>query len=414
MIRAMSRPTRTRWLPGLLVALLALVPPAVSAQAPGDVAGYGPPDWVQAGTRVTGYAAGAAVASSNYQLIEDPAGPYRDPVTGKHYRKTDETGEPVGGASGDGFYQIDVLAVEGADVVVDYTLYGIDRTLSILSPQPVRGWRQQGGALDGVWVNPDYLATLQTGDLGALLVLRGPYELNGTTYDTVSIVNPTPGAYASFTYDRPSGVLVASTTRTSGQASPVRLPGDVPPRAADALGISRFVATRQLDMPGLGSPAPAWVSRTPGLTYAGATTITNPFDPSLQVAWPTQASVTFPEVGATWASYSLRTVTDAGGVQSTSGRDGVAGGTGLFWWAPEALAGMVQGQVLDRDPVTDFQLTVGSRGMGPGGPTLDIDTGMPGNAGRLTYDMGTGVLLRYQVQTQSTGTTIDLSLQAMP
>jgi hypothetical protein len=45
---------------------------------------------------------------------------------------------------------------------------------------------------------------------------------------------------------------------------------------------------------------------------------------------------------------------------------------------------------------------------------MDIDTGMPGNAGRLTYDMGTGVLVRYQVQTQSTGTTIDLSLQSMP
>jgi len=45
---------------------------------------------------------------------------------------------------------------------------------------------------------------------------------------------------------------------------------------------------------------------------------------------------------------------------------------------------------------------------------MDIDTGMPGDAGRLAYDMGTGVLVRYQVQTQSTGATIDLSLQSMP
>ena len=96
------------------------------------------------------------------------------------------------------------------------------------------------------------------------------------------------------------------------------------------------------------------------------------------------------------------------------GRDGVSSGTGLFWWAPEALAAMTPGQVLDNDPVTGLQVTVGAAGRGPAGPTVDIETQLPGTAGRVTYDVGSGVLLRYQVQTQSNGTTIDLSLQAMP
>jgi hypothetical protein len=265
-----------------------------------------------------------------------------------------------------------------------------------------------------VWVNPEYLATLRTGDIGGLLVLHGPYELNGTTYDTISVVNPTPGAYSSVTYDRASGVLVASTTRTSGSVAPVRLPGQDPPRAADALGISRFVSTRALALPGIGSSVPAWVASTGGLSYAGETVITNPFDTSIQVRWPTQASVTFPEVGDTWASFQLRTVTDASGVRTEGGRDGVTGGTGLFWWSPEALATMSPGQVLDTDPVTGLQSTVGLQGSGPVGPTLDIETRMPGSFGRVTYDVGTGVMLRYQSQTQSDGTTIDLSLQGMP
>jgi hypothetical protein len=398
----------------LLVLLGTATVPVATAQAPADVARYGPPDWVTPGTRITGYAAGAAVAQSGYQLIEDPAGDYEDPTTGKRYRKTDETGEGVGGASGDGYYVIDVLAVEGTDVVVDHTLYGIDRTTGTLTPRPITGWRQPGGALEGVWVNPEYLATLQTGDVGGLLVLHGPYELNGITYDTVSIVNPTPGAYSSVTYDRASGVLIASTTRSAGQSSPVRLPGQDPPRAADALGISRFVSTRTLPLPGIGSAVPDWVSQTPGLSYTGVTVITNPFDPSLQVQWPTQASVTFPQVGDTWASYQLRTVTDAGGVQTPGGRDGVTGGTGLFWWSPEALAAMTPGQVLDTDPVTGLQTTVGRQASGPAGPTIDIETRLPGTSGRVTYDIGTGVLMRYQVQTQSDGTTIDLALQGMP
>jgi hypothetical protein len=411
---ARMRARRPWWLSFIIGALLLAAAPAVSAQAPADVAGYGPPAWVTPGTRITGYAAGAAVGGSGYQLLEDPEGNYLDPTTGRRYRKTDETGESVGGASGDGLYVIDVIAVEGTDVVVDHTLYGIDRTTNTLLPRPVGGWRQPGGALEGVWVNPEYLATLRTGDIGGLMVLQGPYQLDGTTYDTISVVDPTPGAYASYAYDRVSGLLIASTTRTSGQASPVRLPGQDPPTAADALGISRFVSTRTLELPGIGSRVPDWVAATPGLSYAGVTVITNPLDPSIVVQWPTQASVTFPEVGATWASYQLRTVTVVGGAQNPGGRDGVTSGTGLFWWSPDALATMAPGQVLDTDPVTGLQTTVGARASGGAGPTIDIETRMPGTFGRVTYDIGTGVLLRYQVQTQSDGTTIDLALQGMP
>ncbi len=414
MIALMMPGRRPRLLLSLVGSLMIAVASATSAQAPVDVAGYGPPEWVRPGTRVTGWAAGAAVSTSGYQLIEDPDGSYEDPTTGKRYRKTDESGESVGGASGDGYYVIDVVAVEGDDVVVDYTLYGIDRTLGVLTPRPIRGWRQPGGTLDGVWVNPAFLETLRTGDVGGLLVLRGPYELNGTTYDTISIVNPTPGAYASATYDRASGLLIASTTRTAGQAGPVRLPGQDPPRAADALGVSRFVSTRSLDLPGIGSRVPAWVSTSSGLRYAGATVITNPFDPSIVVTWPTEATVSFPRVGDTWADYELRTLTTVGGAQTQGGRDGVTSGTGLFWWSPDALAEMAPGQVLDTDPVTGLQTTVGSQGSGPAGPTIDIETSMPGSFGRVTYDVGTGVMLRYLSQTQSDGTTIDLVLQGMP
>jgi hypothetical protein len=407
--------TRHAWPVLCLMALLLLeVAPVAKGQAPVDVSGYGPPDWVRPGTRITGYAAAAAVSGSGYQLLEDPDGPYEDRTTGKRYRKTDETGESLGGASGDGFYVIDVIAVEGTDVVVDLTRYVIDRTFNVLTPVPAGGWRQAGGALEGVWVHPGFLETLRTGDIGGLMVLHGPYELNGTTYDTVSVVNPTAGAYSSLTYDLASGMLLASTTRTSGQAGPVRLPGQDPPRAADALGMSRFVSNRVLDLPGIGSPVPAWVSRDSRLRYAGTTVIANPFDPSIVVTWPSTATVTFPVVGDTWAAYQLRSVTMVGGVENPGGRDGVTGGTGLMWWSPDALAAMTPGQVLDTDPVTGLQTSVGQQGNGPAGPTVDIETTLPGTAGRLTYDIGTGVLVRYQVQTQSDGMTIDLALEAMP
>ncbi|MFN8520981.1 MAG: hypothetical protein U0667_16670 [Chloroflexota bacterium] len=194
----------------------------------------------------------------------------------------------------------------------------------------------------------------------------------------------------------------------------MRLPGQDPPTAADALGISRFVSTRQLGAPGIGSTVPDWVSTSTQLAYSGSTTITNPIDPSIVVRWPTQATVTFPEVGSTWARSALRSVTSINGVAQSGQQDGVSSGTGLFWWSPDALAAMTTGQVLDTDPVTGLTLTVGSSGSGPTGPTLDIESQMVGAAGRFTYDVASGVLLRYQVQTQANGTAIDLVLQAMP
>lgn len=405
----------------LLLAVIAAVAPVVGrpgvahAQAPVDAAAYGPPDWVRPGTRITSYAAGAAVSQSGYQLIEDPTGPWEDPVTGKRYRKTDETGESVGGASGDGVSEIDVIAVDGNDVVLSYTLYGIDRGRNLLTVLPINGWRQGGGVVDGVWANPAFLATLRSGDFGGLLVLRGQYPLNGTTYDALSIVNPTPGAYASYTYDTVTGLLLASTTRTSGGVSPVRVPGQDPPQAADQLGISRFVSVRQLDVPGIGAPAPDWVGRTSGLDYAGSWTVTNPLDPSAGgFTWPMQGRVTFGQVGPTWASYQMRTTTDVNGIQNPGARDGVSSGTGLFWWAPDALASMTTGQVLDTDPTTGVRLSVGARGQGPGGPTVDIESQLPGTAGRTTFDVGTGVLLRFQLRTASDGSITDLALQRLP
>ena len=101
-----------------------------------------------AGLRITFYSAAAAVAQSRYQLIEDPAGPWQDPVTGKHYRNTEDTGESVGGASGDGVSQVDVVAVEGNDVVLSMAMYGIDRATDTLAVLPIRqregaGWRHR-------------------------------------------------------------------------------------------------------------------------------------------------------------------------------------------------------------------------------------------------------------------------------
>ncbi|MCY7418438.1 MAG: hypothetical protein LH650_08075, partial [Chloroflexi bacterium] len=158
------------WLVGLLVlatTLAGTVAGPAAAQgtvAPGGlgITGVAPPSWVQPGARITFYSAAAAVAQSSYQLIEDPAGPWQDPVTGKRYRNSADTGESVGGASGDGVSQVDVVAVEGNDVVLSMAIYGIDRATNTLSVLPSSGAKLPGGAIDGLWMAPQLLARLQT------------------------------------------------------------------------------------------------------------------------------------------------------------------------------------------------------------------------------------------------------------
>lgn len=401
-----------------LVAVPATGPAVAQGAGPGgalDAGALPPPSWVQPGARVTFYSAAAAVAQSRYQLIEDPEGPWQDPVTGKHYRNTEDTGESVGGASGDGVSQVDVVALDGNDVVLSMALYGIDRANGTLAVLPGAGAKVPGGAVDGLWITPQILAQLQTGSLGGLLVLRGDYPINGTNYQAVSIVNPTPGAYSSQTYDTVSGVLLASTTNTAGSTSPVQLPGQGPTQGASQLTISRFVSIRQMSTPGIGSAAPTWVARTPGLAYVGGYRWTNPVDPSSgSLSYPMTSDVSFATTGPTWATHRLRTQVDLPGGGTPTEATGVSSGTGPYWWDPTALAGLVTGQVLDTDPITTMTVSVTSVGAGPAGPAVTITSRIPGTTGAATYDIATGVLVGQVIDVAGSGASVQLGLQQMP
>ncbi len=307
------------------------------------------------------------------------------------------------------------MAVEGNDVVLSMATYGIDRATNTLAVLPSAGARLPGGAIDGLWVAPQLLDRLQTGSLGGLLVLRGDYPLNGTTYHALSVVNPTPGAYSSTTFDTQTGVLLASTTNTAGATSPVQLPGQGPVQGASQLTISRFVNMRQMSTPGIGSVAPAWVARTPSLSYAGQYQWSNPVDPSSgSFASPMSAQVTFTATGPTWATYGLRTQLSIAGVASPSDASGASSGTGPYWWDPSALAAMRTGEVLDTDPVTTMTVTVTDLGQGPAGPSVTITGSIPGTTGQATYDVATGVLVGQAIDVASSGTSILLGLQQLP
>lgn len=374
----------------------------------------GAPEWVKAGTRITFYSAAASVAQSRFAWVEDPNGPWADATTGKHYRRTDESGESVPTASGDGFSQIDVLARDGADVVLSMSLYTFDRANNQFVPSSGFGAKVPGATVDGAWVHPAQLAKLQEARLNGLLVLRGDYKLNGTTYQAISFANTTPGAYASYTYDTKTGLLLSATTSTAGATSPVSSPGQAPPQGNTQLTITRFVGYRQRALPGLLGRNPGWLARTSSLHYSGTYNFTNPVDPSsANLTYPMDITVSLGNGGPGWAPYTARTYIQMPGNQPSVG-SGVTGSMGLYWIDSSALMAMKTGQLLDQDPLTGERVAVEAIDTQSGSPVVTISSQLPGVATNARYDQSSGVLVAYEAHGASNGTTIRLELQGRP
>jgi hypothetical protein len=383
----------------------------------------GPPSWVAAGTRLTWYGASASVANSRFSWVEDPNGTWTDARTGKRYSRTDEAGpngEPPQGqptASGDGIYQIDVVAVEGANVVLESSLYGfhrVDPPLYVHSP--IAGVSVAGTYVDGAWVHPAELARLAQTDLGPIAVLRGSYRLNNTTYDAISFVNGlgagSGGNYVSYTYDLATGILLSANTATAGVRSPFAAPGEGAPTSNTQLTVSRFLGQRQRALPGLGAAVPQWAGTATVLAYQGLYNWVNPVGgaDSGAIQLPAQHTVEFAAGGgATWRPFTSRTVSQQAALDARL--QNVSGSTGLYWYAPDALARMTQGQVLDQDPITTETVSVSYAGAGQNGqPIVAIDNQAQGFVIRRTYETQTGLLIGYENFMQASGSTLSFQL----
>jgi hypothetical protein len=377
------------------------------------------PGFMATGTRLTWYAAAASVAQSGFSITEDPAcaaggpGCYTDPQTGKFYRKSDEgpgaQGAPT--ASGDGFSQLDVVAVDGRNVALMSNLYVIDRTFNQLGWTPLGGATIDGVSSDGSWMAPAQLEQAVAAGVGGILVLTGEYQFGDRIVPSVSFVTGLgSNNYQSQTYDRETGVLLSSNGSTAGPTTPFTISGQPAPVTGNTqLTLTRLANIRQRTVPGQDAAVPDWVAGTTTLSYAGNYNWTNPIDPSSgNLDFPTEHTVNLTQRGSTWAAYTARTVVP--GLAHDTTAPGVGGGVGFYWWDPQALQAMTQGQTLDQDPITNERLFVSYRGpSSTGTEVIVIDSQLPGVDTRSTFDM-TGLLVAYEVRHGSIGATISIEL----
>ena len=397
----------------LLVAVLLAA--AAAAQSPGvgmllpGAAQTGAPDWVRPGTRLFWYAAGASIANADFQWQESENGTWEDPVTGKRYTQVDA---PT--ASGEGIFQLDVVAVDGTTVALQWTLLGLDRAVGRFFSSTVGGWAAPAAAPDDLWIHPDLLAAVPETDLPDLKLLRGPYTAaDGVTYAALGVLNPDRNRYSSQLFDLASGVLLSTTTRTQANASPLHAVGQDPPEANTQLTIGRYLGTRERDAGPWEPVRPGWAQPGATLRYAGSSTLVNPFDPTGPAqTWPVELTVTLGDGGPTWATYTATSSEAIGGVRIPSAEAGVAGGVGPWWIAPAVLAAMREGQQLDQDPVTTQRLTVHAVDAVAG--TVTVASWLPGITSLSTYDRATGMLVGAWRSVQASGITTAIELVAGP
>ena len=198
----------------------------------------GVPNWMATGTRITWYAAAASVAQSCFSITEDPTcsagghGCYTDPQTGKFYRKSDEGPDAQGAptASGDGFSQLDVMAVDGRNVALMSNLYVIDRNFNQLGWTPLGGATVDATSLDGSWMPPSELEQAVATGIGGLLVLTGEYQLAERVVPSVSFVtglgggNRTPSPTSSCSSRTAAPRLMAPRSSSSRAGCPASKP----------------------------------------------------------------------------------------------------------------------------------------------------------------------------------------------
>lgn len=348
------------------------------------------PGWLRQGTRLTYYSIAGSIAGGKHRYIEDPSGNWVDPTTGKHYRQV-QIGGAAGGVSGHGYTEVNVALLTGAVAVLEVRSYGLRGPNSAPVIFTEGGAVGLPGAGGDFWMNPDVLRRLGTGNSSTLKILRGPYEINGRQYSAVWI----DSGGATWVYDVNTGILLHSST--AGQGASIQGPlaqGDTR-QGATLIAQNTLVGVRTTKLPWAFAAAPDWVARITVLRYQGTVALHVPGSP----AFPTPVSATFEREagGANWARYRQLIMQGGAGGPTTSAQTEMAFGPALLdglWIAPNALAGLRSGQILDTDPVTHVTASVARIGpISQGHVGVIISESSTGEVIEHVYDASTGMLV---------------------
>lgn len=365
------------------------------APAAGDV-----PEAVRQGQRLSFVSASATIAGLDTVLVEDDQGNWVDPQSGRRYSTQSNTGQ---GAMS--IEQLDVLHSDAGVLAGCATTFLVDPlsgALSTTTTQPITGTFD---ALGEYWVHPAKLATLQPGETQGTRILRGPYELEGQRYDTVTVRRTTAQGFTRYTYDIRTGVCVFTSGSVTGQpVQTVGLDGRTTTGSRGTLIYQRrLVGQRALRTPWVATQMPMPAAGQ-SLEYAGTYAMRIDGTPDLP-AWAFRASIRVDREQGGFASALIRSVVDPGNGQGQPGEQRLVTGAAALLpvaIAPQVLQQLRAGQEIDQDPVTKVRTWIEAADA----DTVCLSMQSATEQSRTWFDTRTGMTVQFaRVQRQGTGTT---------
>ncbi|HSI32726.1 MAG: hypothetical protein ACAI43_07750 [Phycisphaerae bacterium] len=327
------------------------------------------PEWVKPGTRMM-YAISGAVAG----------------MVGHNN---------PGGASGAGFLQVDITAVEKGVVALDSRTWATAPGEQHPTIAGFEGKPFLPAAGGDYWVHPGALAELVDRPIQPVRAVRLDYPLAGKTVAAIRLESGRAvGEVQSWTFDATSGVLILHTFQAQ-----LWYRG----RHVQHLIRAELVGVRHIAWPGADEPMPEWVAKTRALNLAGKQRYTGM---GQVIDFPATAKYTFAKPGAGFVPYRQSFVVQQGPLVTHTvdwDRTGGSGAIGGLWMSPKTLAALKPSTVLDDDSVTGIRTMAGKPYAGPGGRTY-FPIGEFNRATLLeyTYDTTTGMLVAFQLDQKPT------------
>lgn len=276
------------------------------------------PDWLDEGVRVTYYGQSANITQVPWE-------------------------ESSGSA---GYLQCDLIALD-EEAAVSSIKFLVDLGQSTLIPTVVLPGLGLPGAGD-YWLHPDALERAEGVAGDDLVVIRGPAEIAGETYQAVRFEYRTEEALYVWMFDQASGVLLFYRHE-------IQTAGDTHKQLTDLT----LVQQRQLQLPWQARSGPAWVDEVNALQYEGEITSYVMGSPAGSVPYEVVAETAHNR--PRWSAYLFSDYLDGRKNSTTWRLTGVAQPFDALWLSPEALDALEDGQVLDRDPVTEAEISVARR-----------------------------------------------------
>jgi hypothetical protein len=356
------------------------------------------PSWVKPGGSLTYHTGAATVPGGSDYFWRNENGDWVG--RGQHDKGKRYSYGGQSGTGGEGYTQVDVVAMEGKTVAVNVRLWA--RHQRGLFPKTDLGAATIGGAgpagsPGNWWVNAavlkDAVAKYGRKDKPAAVrdvhVFAAPCKAGNRSFETIRFEMASGNGHTGRNYDVATGLLVYNDSSATSKEKANTWSGD-----SNAISFSEIEGTRQITIPWAGGEPPAWVASVRRIVFEGIYAMLTPGAVPFRQPWRVTMDVS--GRGRTWLQYRANVeITSVGGLPPIRSQYELVSGIGQIGglWVPiGAGTGVPVGTVLDRNPSlgTNVAITQNS------GSMLVITEAGRDHTTKWAYDTKTGVLQGFQ------------------